>query len=212
MRGPSDRSASASHTSRGPLSLPPMPMLMTSAIGRPVAPFHAPERTSFANARRRSSSACTAWTTEPGAPNASSTGARKAMCRAARRSLALTGSPLAMDRCTPMTSRSTARRRSSARASASSRWREKSSAIPQADRSAPLWDASRNSACASGARCWSRPATASEWFRGIQAHAVLLVGAATPGSQLQSAPAVLHPQNGSCAVGATAMIARRNAA
>ena len=56
-RGPSATCRSASHTSRGPASLPPMPMLMTSVMRWPPAPRQAPERTATAKSRSRSRSA-----------------------------------------------------------------------------------------------------------------------------------------------------------
>ena len=40
-----------------------MPMLTTFLIGRPVAPFHSPDRTESANAPIRSSTSCTSATT-----------------------------------------------------------------------------------------------------------------------------------------------------
>ena len=54
---------SAWHVIAGPRSLPPMPMLTTVRMRRPVAPSHSPDRMPSARATARSSSSCTSLTT-----------------------------------------------------------------------------------------------------------------------------------------------------
>ena len=69
-------------------------MLTTFRIGRPVWPFHSPERMRSANADIRSSTSCTSGTTSsPSTTIDAERGARSATCRTARPSVTLMRSP-----------------------------------------------------------------------------------------------------------------------
>ena len=84
----------ASYAITGPRSEPPMPMLTTLRIRRPVAPVHCPDRTRSAKAPIRSSTSCTSATTSwPSTPRVASRGRRSAVCRTARSSVMLMCSP-----------------------------------------------------------------------------------------------------------------------
>ena len=71
-----------------------MPMLTTLRIGRPVWPFHSPERIRSENAAIRSSTSCTCLTTStPSTISDALRGIRSATCSTARSSDTLMCSP-----------------------------------------------------------------------------------------------------------------------
>ncbi len=91
-RSPYQRSASAAMA--GPRSEPPIPMLTTLRIGRPVKPVHPPLRTRPAKSAMRSSTAWTRGTTSsPSTTMRAPRGARSATCSTARCSVTLIFSP-----------------------------------------------------------------------------------------------------------------------
>ena len=88
------RGFSASHTSRGPRSEPPMPMCRMALKALPVAPRIVPSRTPSARARMRWRPASTsALTGTPSACRSDPSGARRALCSTARPSDRLTMAP-----------------------------------------------------------------------------------------------------------------------
>src|ERR1700722_1544127 len=114
---------SASHTSSGPKSDPPMPMFTTCLNGLPVIPSFLPERTAAAKStsflRDSRTSACTA-----AGPAKSE---RSAVCNTARCSVLLIGSPRNIAALRPGRSAARAKSNNSGKVLPVMRWREISS-------------------------------------------------------------------------------------
>jgi len=102
-----------------------MPMLTTVAMGFPVAPVHAPLRTSTLKAAMRLSTSCTAGTTfSPSTSMSAPEGARSAVCNTARCSVTLIFSPANMASRRASTSAASATERNAARTVSSIRFLE----------------------------------------------------------------------------------------